>query len=311
MQNMARLARRYRTTLMAGRTHSQQALPITFGLKVAGWLAPLVRHRQRLAEMKPRLLVLQLGGAVGTLAALGERGTAVREALAAELGLFRLPMPWHTQRDSLVELANWLSLLSGSLAKMAQDLILMTQSEVGEVVESADPSRGGSSTMPHKRNPVTSELIIAAARTNASLLSAVHQAQVQEHERATHGWQMEWLALPQMIGLTGAALKKAQFISENLVVDEARMRANVAASNGLMLAEAVTFSLSPTYMSRAEAKQIVREACLHAVGEDRHLIDVLREQMDFPIDWENLRDESAYLGVAETFIDGVLDALDG
>jgi 3-carboxy-cis,cis-muconate cycloisomerase len=271
----------------------------------------LIRHRQRLAEMKPRLLVLQLGGAAGTLAAMGERGTAVQEALAAELALGLLPMPWHTQRDSLAELAGWLSLVSSSLAKMAQDVILMAQSEVGEARESADPSRGGSSTMPHKRNPVTSELIITAARTNASLLSAMHQAQVQEHERATHGWQMEWLALPQMIGLTAAALKKAQFISENLVVDEARMAHNVAASNGLMLAEAVTFALAPTYMSRADAKRTVRAACLKAVEENRHLIDVLREQIDLPLDWENLRDESAYFGVAETFIDSVLDAMDG
>jgi len=309
LQNLAGLARKHRKTLMAGRTHSQQALPIPFGLKVAGWLAPLVRHRQRLAEMKPRLLVVQFGGAAGTLAALGEKGTAVQEALAAELKLNLPAMPWHTQRDALVELANWLSLVSGSLAKMAQDIILMAQSEVGEVRESADPSRGGSSTMIQKQNPITSELIIAAARTNASLLSAMHQAQVQEHERATHGWQIEWLTLPQMVGLTAVALKKALFISENLVVNEVRMQQNVAASNGLMLAEAVTFALVPTYMNRAEAGRVVREACLKAIEEDRHLVDVLQEQMDFSLDWENLRDESAYVGVAETFIDSVLDAL--
>ena len=308
VRNLALLADKHRDTLMAGRTHSQQALPISFGLKVAGWLAPLLRHRQRLDEMKPRLLVVQFGGAAGTLAALGEKGTAVQVALAAELNLSVPVMPWHTQRDPLVELASWLSLVSGSLAKMAQDIILLAQSEVGEVRESADPSRGGSSTMPQKRNPIISELIIAAARTNASLLSAMHQAMIQEHERGTHGWQMEWLTLPQMVGLTAVCLKKSRFVTENLVVDKERMKQNVDASNGLMLAEAVTFALAPTYMSRAEAKRLVREGCLTAVEENRHLVDVLREQYDFPLEWERLRDESAYFGAAETFIDNVLDS---
>jgi 3-carboxy-cis,cis-muconate cycloisomerase len=253
--------------------------------------------------MKSRLLVVQFGGAAGTLAALGEMGTAVQAALAVELGLNIPSMPWHTQRDNLAEFASWLSLVSGSLAKMAQDIILLAQSEVGEVQESADPSRGGSSTMPQKHNPITSELIIAAARTNASLLSAMHQAMIQEHERATHGWQMEWLTLPQMVGLTAVCLKKSRFITENLVVNEERMRQNVDASNGLMLAEAVTFALAPTYLSRAEAKRLVREMCMKAIEEDRHLVDILQEQTDFPVDWESLRDESAYFGAASTFID--------
>jgi 3-carboxy-cis,cis-muconate cycloisomerase len=310
IQHLARLADKHRRTLMAGRTHSQQALPIPFGLKVAEWLAPLVRHRQRLAEMKPRILVVQFGGAAGTLAALGERGTAVQEALAAELNLNMPPMPWHTQRDGFAELASWLSLVSGSLAKMAQDIILMAQSEVGEVRESADPTRGGSSTMPQKSNPIISVLIIAAARTNASLLAAMHQAQIQEHERATHGWQMEWLVLPQMMGLTAVSLKKANFVVENLVVHEGQMRRIVAASKGLMMAEAVTFALVPTYLSRAEAKRLVREACLKAIKEDRHLIDVLQEEVTFPLNWAQLRDESAYFGTADEFINRVLASID-
>jgi 3-carboxy-cis,cis-muconate cycloisomerase len=310
IQHLARLADKHRRTLMAGRTHSQQALPIPFGLKVAEWLAPLVRHRQRLAEMKPRILVVQFGGAAGTLAALGERGTAVQEALAAELNLNMPPMPWHTQRDGFAELASWLSLVSGSLAKMAQDIILMAQSEVGEVRESADPTRGGSSTMPQKSNPIISVLIIAAARTNASLLAAMHQAQIQEHERATHGWQMEWLVLPQMMGLTAVSLKKANFVAENLVVYEGQMRRIVAASKGLMMAEAVTFALVPTYLSRAEAKRLVREACLKAIKEDRHLIDVLQEEVTVPLNWAQLRDESAYFGTADEFINRVLASID-
>ena len=211
--HLTALAEKHRSTVLAGRTHSQQALPITFGLKAAGWLAPLLRHAERLAEIEPRLLVAQFGGAAGTLAALGGNGLAVMQALANELDLGAPAMPWHTQRDGFVEFGGWLSMVSGSLAKMAQDVILMAQTEVGEVGESAEEGRGGSSTMPQKSNPITSELIVAAARMNASLLSALHNAQIQEHERGTHGWQVEWLALPQMVTLTGGALKHAVYLA--------------------------------------------------------------------------------------------------
>jgi len=306
--NLAQLADGHRRTIMAGRTHSQQALPISFGFKVAAWLAPLLRHCERLKEMKPRLLVLQFGGAVGTLAALGSAGMAVQESLAAELNLNLPLIPWHTQRDSMAELAGWLSMLSGSLAKMAQDIILLAQSEVAELRESGDPSRGGSSTMPQKHNPVASELMISAARTNASLLASMHQAQIQEHERGTHGWQMEWLILPQMFSLTAAALSKASFLSQNLVVDQDRMRQNIAASNGLLLAEAISYALTRSSMSRSSANQLVKQACQIVLQEDRHLIDVMQEQTELPLDWQALRDESGYLGSAEAFIDRVLKA---
>lgn len=305
IHELAQLADRHRQTLMAGRTHSQQALPIPFGLKVAGWLAPLLRHRQRLAQLQPRLIVLQFGGAAGTLAALGESGVEVQEALATELKLGLPPIPWHTQRDNVAEMAGWLSLLSGSLAKMAQDVILLAQSEIGELRESADPSRGGSSTMPQKRNPITSEVIVAAARSNASLLASMHQALIQEQERATHGWQLEWLTLPQMLAHTAAALNKALFVSQNLVVDDARMRQNVAASRGLMMAEALSFALTP-FLGRVEAKQLVREASLLAVEQERHLVDVVSEKSDAPLDWTALRDEAAYFGSSDAFIDRVL-----
>ncbi len=308
IEHLARLADEHRHTLMPGRTHSQQALPITFGFKVAGWLAPLTRHRERLAEMKPRVLVVQFGGAVGTLAALETAGMEVQEGLAAELGFAVPPLPWHTQRDGMAELAGWLSLVSGSLAKIAQDVILLAQSEVGEMRESDDLSRGGSSSMPQKHNPIVSELILSAARTNASLLASMHQALVQEHERGTHGWQMEWFVLPQMFTLTAAALDKALFLSENLVVDEAQMRANVAASNGLMLAEAVSYALARTSMSRASANQLVKEACQTVMQEGRHLIDVIQEKVDAPVNWADLRDESAYLGSADVFINRVIQA---
>jgi 3-carboxy-cis,cis-muconate cycloisomerase len=305
IDNLAAMARRYRDSVMAGRTHSQQAVPIPFGLKVAGWLAPLLRHRARLAELRPRVLVVQLGGAAGTLEPLGERGVEVAEALAAELSLSTPSLPWHTQRDALAEVAGWLSLVSGSLAKMAQDVVLLAQTEVGEVRETAEEGRGGSSTMPQKVNPITSEQVIAAARINATLLGAMHQALIQEHERATSGWQMEWWTLPQMFELTASALRKAEFLSAHLDVDEARMRHNVDASNGLMLAETVTFALSKT-MSRKVAKALVTAACRTVRAENRHLVDVVRGQTDAPLDWDALKDEAAHFGSAQAFIDRVL-----
>ena len=258
--HLAALAEKHRSTVLAGRTHSQQALPITFGLKAAGWLAPLLRHAERLAEIEPRLLVVQFGGAAGTLAALGGNGLAVMQALANELKLGTPAMPWHTQRDGFVEFGGWLSMVSGSLAKMAQDVILMAQTEVAEVGESAEEGRGGSSTMPQKSNPITSELIVAAARMNASLLSALHNAQIQEHERGTHGWQVEWLTLPQMVTLTGGAFKHAAYLAKNLQVDEAAMLANISRANDVILAEAAVFALAKA-MPRPQAEELVKKAC--------------------------------------------------
>lgn len=301
---LSMLADTHRRTLMAGRTHSQQALPITFGLKIANWLAPLIRHHERLTQLLPRLLVVQLGGAVGTLASLGELGGRVQAGLARQLNLGVPPMPWHTQRDALVECAGWLSLLSGSLAKMAQDIILMAQSEVGELSESNDPARGGSSTMPQKSNPIISELIVAAARTNAGLLANMHNAMIHEHERATHGWQMEWLALSQMFGLTASALARANFLASNMQVDVAQMRANVDASHGLMLAERLSFALAPV-LGRARAKQVLRDACLTAARDGVHVVDVLRAQINVALDWDMLRDEAGYLGITQQLIDQV------
>jgi 3-carboxy-cis,cis-muconate cycloisomerase len=306
-RNLAAMAEKYHSTIMAGRTHSQQAVPILFGLKVAGWLAPLTRHRERLIQLKPRVLVIQLGGAAGTLATLDSMGLQVQDALAAELGLGVPLMPWHTQRDTLAELAGWLSMVSGSLAKMAEDIILLAQTEVGEARESANTARGGSSTMPQKNNPVISEQIIACARSNAQLLASMHQALIQEHERGTHGWQMEWLTLPRMVGLTAAALRKAHFLSGQLEIDENRMKQNVIASNGLMLAEALSVALAQS-MGRSEAMKLVSEACQIAQAEHRHLIDVVREKSDAPLDWQKLSDESGYLGSSQALIDRVLRA---
>ncbi len=302
---LASLADRYRHTLMVGRTHSQYALPITFGYKVAGWLAPLLRHQQRLQELKPRLFVIQFGGAVGTLAALGEMGTAVQLALASSLNLQAPTISWHTQRDNLAECTGWLSLLSGSLAKMAQDIILLAQSEVGELRETADAARGGSSTMPQKSNPIISEGIIALARANASLLATMHQAQIQEHERGTHGWQLEWLTLPTMFVYAAAALRKSHFLSHHLVVDEDRMRQNVAASNGLMLAEPISLALSQQ-LGREAARALVKEACQEAFTQNRHLVEVVREKTSVSLDWGKIGNEANYLGGVHSFIERIV-----
>ncbi len=309
VRRLSELAQRHRTTVMAGRTHGQQALPITFGLKVASWIAPMLRHVERLDEILPRLLVIQFGGAAGTLAALGDKGLAVSEALADELKLAVPVMSWHAQRDSLVEFGGWLSLVTGCLGKMAQDVILLAQTEVGEAAESGEQGRGGSSTMPQKSNPITSELVLAAARTNASLLSALHHAQIQEHERATHGWQVEWLTLPQMMIITGGALKHALDLAQNLQVNEAAMRVNMIRANDVVLAEAAVFALA-NWMPRARAEELVKNACASAMSQAKPLIDVVKETVAVPdgtVDWQELADPANYLGEAEKIIDRVLD----
>jgi 3-carboxy-cis,cis-muconate cycloisomerase len=296
---------------MAGRTHSQQALPVTFGWKAAAWLAPLVRHTERLDELSGRLLVVQFGGASGTLAALAGQGLAVAKALADELGLAVPLMPWHAQRDTVAEFASWLSLVTGTLGKMAQDIILLAQSEVAELAETAEEGRGGSSTMPQKRNPITSELILAAARMNAALLSAVHNAQIQEHERGTHGWQVEWLSLPQMILVTSGALKHAASAAKNLAVDEQRMRGNIARENDVILAEAAVFALASA-MPRTEAEECVKQAITVALAQHRPLIEVVREITaaripEGSLDWQALGRPENYLGETGKLIDAVME----
>jgi 3-carboxy-cis,cis-muconate cycloisomerase len=309
IRKLADLARRYQDQVMPGRTHSQHALPITFGYKVATWLAPLLRHRDRLAEIGPRVLVLQFGGATGTLASYGSRGKDISPALGEELGLSLPSLPWHTQRDGFAEMAGWLSLVSGSLAKMAQDILLLSQTEIGEVRETEDASRGGSSTMPQKHNPIQSELIVAAARANTAMLSAMHSALIQEQERATHGWQLEWIALPQMFALTGSALAKAVDISSGLVVDQDRMRENVRASHGTMMAEAIRMALFEK-MPPAEAETLLKSAAQTALAENRPLVEVVKENSDTELAWDSLSEESDYLGEAQWFIDRVLQQVE-
>ena len=311
-QALGELAERHRATVLAARTHSQQALPITFGLKAATWLAPVIRHRDRLDEIMARLLVVQFGGAAGTLAALGDKGFAVMEALAEELHLTVPVAPWHSQRDNLVEFAGWLSLVTGSLGKMAQDIILLAQTEVAEVSESSEEGRGGSSTMPQKSNPITSELIVAAARMNASLLSALHHAQIQEQERATHGWQVEWLTLPQMVHLTSGALKHAIDLAKNMRVDATAMRENITRGHDLILGEAAVFALA-RLIPRSDAEELVKKASGIAVSEGKPLIDVVKNLAadiipDGVVDWQALAAPENYLGETQRIIDRVLNS---
>ena len=302
------LARRHRKTVMLARTRLQQAVPTTFGLKVAGWRQPILRNRARLAHLRPRLLAVQLGAAAGTLAPWGAGGTEVREALAHELGLGVPPLPWHTQRDGLVELAGWLSLMTGALGTMGLDVGLLAQSEVAEVAETSEPGYGGSSTLPQKRNPVRSEVLVALARHNANALGAMHQAQLHEGERSGAAWSLEWLTLPGMILAVSGALVQAQRLAADLAVDVLRMRRNLEATDGLCMAEAATFALAE-HMPRAQAQALVVEACRAALASGEGLIAVLKRQTDAPVHWRTVEDPEQYLGSAVALVDKALNTV--
>ncbi len=309
---LAHLADQHRNTLMTGRTHLQPALPTTFGLKAAGWLAPLVRHRRALAELRTRALNVQLGGAAGTLAALGRNGLEVTEAFAGELGLGVLPMPWHAQRDPLLEIAYCLTLIANSTAKFAHDILLLAQHEIGEVQESATTGRGGSSAMPQKRNPIRSEAILVAARTASSEAQALTLGIPPEHERGTQVCQTELLHFPRVCAFTGGALGAALKLAQELVVDEARMTANLRATHGVLLAEAASLALARV-LEPAVARDLVQQACATAVAEKRHLLDVLGARPEVRPALASLpKSEADYLGSDSAFIDRVLaDAASG
>ena len=309
---LAALAQKHRQTPMVGRTWLQHALPITFGLKAAGWLDAVERHRARIAELKPRLLVLQFGGAAGTLAALGDKGVAVAEALAAELKLDLPAMPWHGARDRVVELGAVLALLTGSLGKMARDIGLLMQTDVAEVFEPAGEGRGGSSTMPHKRNPVGAAAVLAAATRVPHLAGSLLSGMVQEHERGLGGWHAEWQALPELVQLSAGALANMVEVINGLEVQPERMRTNLDATHGLIMAEAVAMALGAK-LGKQEAHHLVEAASKRAVAEKRHLRDVLAEDQAAMQHLkgeglDQLFDPLGYTGVAITLIDRVLAA---
>ena len=300
---LVRLANEHRATPIIGRTRYQQAVPTTFGLKVAGWLAPLLRHRDRLGELRPRLLLVQLGGAAGNLVAIGDRGVDVMTELAAELGLGCAPMPWHNQRDGFGELASWLSLVTGSLGKLGQDVLLLAQNEVGEVREA---DGGGSSTMPQKSNPIRAEALVTLARRNATLLGGMHEAMLHAHERDGASWQLEWLTLPDMLMAAVTALAHTESLLRGLVVDVGRMRANLDASQGLFLAEAASFALA-VHLPRVDAQELVKSACREALSSGQDLLHLLAERTTAPIDWNRLRQQAERPHCAGLLIDRVLD----
>ena len=309
---LADQARVHRDTVMAGRTHLQQALPTTFGLKCATWALPFIGYLDRLPELRRRVELVEFGGAAGTLASLGDQGIAVMEGLAAELGLAAPIAPWHVCREGLAETVAYLGLICGSLAKLATDIILLAQTEVGEVAEPYVAGRGASSTMPQKRNPIASEYILAAARTVQALVPVMLGAMAQDHERATGPWQGEALALPQAFVLTHGALLHARAIAEGMVVDPARMRRNLDLTHGLIVAEAVMMGLAP-HLGRGEAHHVVKHACDIALTEQSPLADALLRDpaVSARLDRaaiERMTDPASYLGSAGAFVDRVLAA---
>jgi 3-carboxy-cis,cis-muconate cycloisomerase len=304
------LAEKHRTTVMAGRTHLQHALPVTFGYKAAVWLGMVQRHRQRLAELKPRVLVGQFAGAAGTLASLGDKGLAVHDALMDELRLGRPCAPWHAARDSFAETVAFLGLVTGSLAKIATDVMLLMQTEVAEAFEPFVQGRGSSSTMPQKRNPISCEIIVAAARIVRGDVALMLDAMVADHERATGPWQLEWVAIPEAFIAAGGALRQARFMLEGLIVDAGRMRRNLDLTGGLIVAEAVMMALA-RHTGRQAAHDLVYGACRAALDGGSTLLAELQQRPEVTrhLDAKRLAELTEpvnYLGSAQAMIDRAL-----
>ena len=309
------LAGRHRRTPTVARTWMQHALPMPFGLKLAGYAAGLARSRERLHRLRGEALVLQFGGAAGTLAALDDRGLEVAERLAALLDLPLPEAPWHSHRDRLAEVASALAILTGTCGKIARDVSLLMQTEVAEAFEPAAPGRGGSSTMPHKRNPTAAAAALAAATIAPNLLATILAAQVQEHERALGGWQAEWPTFPALALVTSGALAAIVDIALGLEVDSERMRVNLAQTRGLVMAEAVSFALAAK-LGKHEAHRIVGEASRKATAAKRDLQDVVSEddRVKKHLSAEELAklfEPMGYQGVAQTFIDRIVGSLQG
>ena len=307
---LAGLSKRYRDTPMAGRTHLQQALPVTFGYKTAIWLAMFDRHAERLAQLKPRVLVGQFAGAAGTLASLGDKGFEVQKALCDELGLGVPVSTWHVARDGLAEAINFLALVTGSLGKIALDIMMMASTEFGEVYEPFVKGRGASSTMPQKRNPISSELMLAAAKGVRQHAGLMLDAMVQDFERATGPWHAEWMAIPESFVLTAGSLHQARFALGGLIVDEKKMAENLDISRGLIVAEAVMMGLAPD-LGRQEAHDVVYDACRVANEKGMTLADALSAdpRVSARIDRatiDRLTSPRNYLGLAPEMVDRVL-----
>ena len=307
---LKRLTHEHRDTLMAGRTAGQQALPTTFGLKTVVWLEEMLRHQERLVQMKPRILTGQFGGAVGTLASLGDQGLHVQAALMKELDLDQPLVTWHAARDRFVEVCLTLTMMTGSLGKFATEVGSLMQTEISEVFEGYSPGRGSSSTMPQKRNPRFAEFIPAITKLANHNAGLMLEAMSREHERSGPPWMAEWAALPEIFILTSGALQQSIAMLDTLDVRKERMRENLELTNGLILSEAVMMALAP-YLSRLGAKKIVGQSCEIALKENKHLRDVLAKMPDVSKhlskkELDALFDPTNYLGLAGKIIDEAL-----
>jgi len=303
-------AERHRRTPMAGRTLLQQAAPINFGLKAARWLGLVTRQIQRLQEVRDRISVIQFGGAVGTLAALGDDGERVAELLAEELGLAVPDLPWHAERDRIAEMGAALAVTAGSMGKIANDIVLLAQTEVGEVAEAAAPGKGGSSALPHKQNPVDAMFALAAAKLAVGIAPTLLATMLQEHERSVGSWQAEWSAIPALFGHTSSTIEHVQNAVSGLVINSERMRANLDQSHGLIMSEALSTALAAT-IGRAEAQRIVTaaaeragatDATLHQIALGDPAIRTVLSESGI----EQALDPAGYLGITDTLIDRAL-----
>ena len=308
---LAKMADQHRLTPIVGRTWMQHAVPTTLGMKFAGWLDALGRHRERLREMQNRCLVLQFGGAVGTLAAVGSQGAVVAKHLSEQLKLALPQMPWHSHRDRLCEIATTLGLFTGTLGKIARDISLHMQTEIDELREPAQEGRGGSSTMPHKRNPVACAVILAAAIRVPGLVATMLSAMVQEDERGLGGWHAEWETLPEIVCLTAGAMHHLADIVPRLEIDVERMRQNLNLTKGLIFAEAITAALGEK-ISCSQARELLDAASERAIKEKRNLRDVINEDQKiaehFSADaLDKLFDARNYTGTSSGFIDRVIE----
>ncbi len=309
---LATLARDHALTPMAGRTHLQHALPISFGYKCATWLSGIDRHRARLAQLRERIEVVEFAGAAGTLASLGDDGLATQHALAAELGLGVPDITWHTIRDGFTETTGLLALIAASIGKIGYDIMLMMQTEIGEVLEPFVPGRGASSTMPQKRNPISSEMMLAAAKIVREQHSAMLDAMVQDHERATGQWHVEWHALPTAFIVTSGGLKAAREALEGLEVRPDAMTDVLDVTKGLIVAEAVMMGLAPT-LGRQVAHDIVYDCCREALAGTDSFADALlaKPEIASTISREEvlrLTDPASYLGSAPDMVERLLAA---
>ena len=307
---LADLAKKHRDTPMAGRTHLQQALPVTFGYKVAIWLAMFDRHQQRLSQLRERVLCVEFAGAAGTLASLGDKGLEVQKALAEELGLAVPATTWHVARDGFAEAVNLLALVTGSLGKIALDIMIMASTEFAEVYEPFVKGRGASSTMPQKRNPISSELMLAAAKGVRQHAGLMVDATIQDFERATGPWHAEWIAIPESFILTAGALHQAKFALGGLVVDTDQMRCNLGISRGLIVAEAVMMGLAPA-IGRQQAHDVVYDACRTVNEKGGTLAEALAALPDVTAHFDRaaidrLTDPTNYLGLSPQMVDRAL-----